>query len=166
MSGRGRHRYGRRGRQHGLSTVEFAISAAALMVIMLGALEMGRLLYTWNTLDRIAQRAARIAAVCPPNHGSIAQIAGFGAPGGSGGVLPDFTSANLQLNYFDEDFNDTGGAASSTFVRAQIVGYTIDLSIPFVNLTGITSPTFSSTVPAESLGWVPDTGSRTCFGTA
>ena len=156
----------RRPGQRGLTTVEFAICAAATMLIMLGALEVSRLLFTWNTLDSTAQRAARIAAVCPPNHADIARIAGFGTVGGDAGVLPGFTANNLQLDYLDEDFNDTGGSATSAFVRARIVGYQIDLAIPFVNLTGITSPNFSSTVPAESLGWVPDTASRTCFGTA
>lgn len=150
---------GRR-REAGTTTVELAMVAAAFFLIVLGAAEISRFLYTWNTLDRIAQRAARLAAVCPPNHASIATVAEFGSGGND--LLPDFDAANLEIAYLDENFAPTDRVAATAYVRARIVGYTIDLAIPFVDLTGITSPDFASTMPTESLGWVPELGARSC----
>ena len=151
-----------RRRQRGISTVEFAIVAAAFFMILLGAIEISRLLFTWNTLDAIAQRAARLAAVCTANDPAIATIAaGFGASGAS--PLPGFTAANLQITYLDEGFAAaSGGLSDTSFVRAQIVGYQIELAIPFINNTGLTSPTFTAVVPSESLGYIPETGGQSC----
>ena len=71
-------------RQSGLVTVEFALIGAFFFLILFSIIEFGRLLFTWNTLDEVTRRAARLAAVCP--------IRGKGA--GGGGLL----SAPLQLS--------------------------------------------------------------------
>lgn len=155
----------RKSKQQGVATIEWALVATAFFLIILGALEVSRLLFTWNTLDAMSQRAARIAAVCPPNHSAIRQVAMFGSPGDPGALLQNFTAANLQLTYLDETFSDTGGARNSSYVRAQIVNYQITLNLPFLDIAP-TSPPFAAIVPAESLGYVPDTESFTCFGTA
>lgn len=150
--------------QAGFATVEFAAISVAFFLILFGAMEISRLLFTWNTLDAVTQRAARIAAVCPPNAASIRRIAAFGSNQRSGGLIPDLADENLQISYLDKDFNDTGGAFPIYFVRARIVNYHHQLAIPFISKTLVRSPDFSTTVPAESLGYIPDTGERTCFG--
>lgn len=152
-------------RQSGTATVEFAVVAVAFFGILFGAIEMSRLLFTWNTLGAIAQRGARLAAVCPPGDAAIGRVAAFGGIEGSGGALPGFTAANLEISYLDENLADTGGAFPISFVRARVVDYQHRMALPFVSGTLLRSPDFTTTLPAESLGYVPGTGERSCFGT-
>jgi Flp pilus assembly protein TadG len=49
--------------QRGASMVEFAISASALMLIMFGILEFGRVMYTYHTVSNAARLASRWAMV-------------------------------------------------------------------------------------------------------
>jgi hypothetical protein len=53
----------------------------------------------------------------------------------------------------------TPAIANVRYVRVRIVGYTIPLAIPFVSPT-LTSPSFTVTLPVESLG-ISDTGAIT-----
>ena len=57
--------------QQGTTTVEFAILASVLFVLIFGVIEIGRAFFVWNSLAEATRRGARIAAVCPVNHGSI-----------------------------------------------------------------------------------------------
>ena len=152
--------------QQGLATVEFAAVAAAFMVITLGAIELSRALYTWNTIDRVVQRAARMAVVCPIGHANIKSIAMFGQAGDATGIIPDFTDDKLVIEYLDETYQNVTTVPEIFYVRASVVNYQIDLAIPFINNSTFTSPNFSATIPAESLGWTPGNngaaGSYTC----
>jgi Flp pilus assembly protein TadG len=49
--------------QRGASMVEFAISASALLLIMFGILEFGRVMYTYHTVSNAARLASRWAMV-------------------------------------------------------------------------------------------------------
>ena len=151
-------------RQSGLATVEFAVVAAAFLVILFGAIEMSRLLFTWNALGAITQRGARLAAVCPPDDPAVRRVAAFRGAGDASGLLPGLSEENLEISYLDEHLADTGGAFPIRFVRARIVDYRHRAIIPFVSGTLLPSPEFSTTLPAESLGYVPGTGGRSCVG--
>ncbi len=59
-------------RQRGLTTVEFAICGTVFLIFLFGVIETGRMLFTWNALDEMTRRAARLAAVCPI--GSLANV--------------------------------------------------------------------------------------------
>jgi Flp pilus assembly protein TadG len=54
--------FGRR-RSRGQGLVEFAIVLPVLMMIILGLLDLGRAIYTYNTLSQASRQAARIAIV-------------------------------------------------------------------------------------------------------
>lgn len=149
-------------KQRGLASVELAFITVAFMLIMFGAIEVSRLLFTWNTLDSVTQRAARVAAVCPPDHPLVFQAASFGAPGGNSSILPGFTTANLQVQYLDENFAQTANIGNMRYVSASIVGYQHQLAIPFISNAIASSPQFTTTIPTESLGFVPFDGVRTC----
>jgi len=60
-SGSGR-RVGRR-RQRGQGLVEFAIVLPVIVLVVLGLLDLGRAIYTYNTLAQAARQAARTAIV-------------------------------------------------------------------------------------------------------
>ncbi len=58
------HRILRRAsRQRGTAAVEFAIAGIVLLVFIFGVLEMSRMLFVWNTMNHVTNRAARAAAM-------------------------------------------------------------------------------------------------------
>ena len=151
--------------QQGVATVEFAICGSVALLVLIGCLEIGRTLFVWNTIGEATRRAARLAAVCPMNDAGIARNAMM-VPAGTGStsaVLPGMSTANVSVTYL----NAAGGAAGSydtaQYVRVQISGYTHTLFIPYVGAT-LTVPPFATTLPVESLGYVPELGTRTCLG--
>jgi Flp pilus assembly protein TadG len=52
-----------RGRQSGQSMVEFALVIPIFLLFLLGLIEMGRAVYTWNAISQGAREGARLAAV-------------------------------------------------------------------------------------------------------
>ena len=144
------------GRQRGTTTVEFAIIAVVVILILLAIVEFGRAGFVVNAMSEGTRRAARLAAVCPVNDPAIAQAAVFGG----GQIMSGVTTANVDLDYL----NGTGGVIADPvgsftairYVRVAFNNVQYRLLIPFVP-TGVTMPSFSSTLPRESLG-VPRQG--------
>ena len=162
--------------QTGAAMVEFAIVAGVFFIFLFGVIEFGRFLFTWNTLTEMARRGARIAAVCPPHHAAIARTAIYGDPaaGTTGVVLTGITTANITIQYFagpsnsgtdhtavllngspglvayDDAFSQVG-LDGTVRVSINPAGYNYNLIIPFLDLQP-TPPTFSTELPAESLG--------------
>ena len=127
----------------GVFMVEFAIVGAALMLVIFGCLEFGRATYTFAALNEGTRRAARLAAVCPINDPSILPAVNFLGVNG-------LSTSNVQ--YLDANGASLGAAPASSdvyYVQVNAVG-SLSLAIPFVS--GILSPTFTVTLPAESLG--------------
>ena len=152
-------------RQGGTTTVEFAIVASVLFVVLFGVIEVGRALFVWNTLSEATRRGARIAAVCPVNHASVARGAVFGDPlaGDTSPILRNLTAANIQVDYLDDSGTPTAVFEDISYVRVGITNYQHTMMIPLM-VTTITAPSFSTTLPAESLGYIPETGLRQCYG--
>lgn len=153
-------------RQAGLSIVEFAISAAALLIVMFGCLEVARLLFVWNSLAEGTRRGARMAAICPPNDVAVQRATILNLPdqGDDSAVIAGLDVSMVQLTYLDSAGGSTADPAKMAYVRASISGYSHALMVPFVSLS-IPSPTFATTVPTESLGYVPGAPERSCPGT-
>lgn len=59
-------------RQHGIATVELAIVAPILLLLLLGAAEMGRALYQYNTLSKAVRDSARYYSSSVLNSNDIA----------------------------------------------------------------------------------------------
>ena len=145
-------------RQKGSTTVEFAIIGLLFFIILFGIVEMGRALFVWNGLADITRRAARIAAVCPPNNTSVVRAAIYNATGnaGSSSVIPGLNPADVKVLYLSSTLVEVPNPATTDFssvryVQASIDGYTHQMLIPTLNVT-LTPPDFATTVPAESLG--------------
>ena len=136
-----------RQRARGITTVEFAFVSTVLFVTLFGVVEFGRLLYTYQVLAEGTRRAARLATVCPLYDAGITSTANFAA-------LPNFTPGNVLLQYLDGAGNPTAVYAQIAYVRVQIVGYSVSLSIPLINPT-VATPAFPVTLPRESLGVTP-----------
>jgi len=138
-----------RTRQRGTTTVEFAIVGLVLMMVLFAAIEFGRIIFTLNVLQEAARRGARVAAICAVNDPGVADAAVFTD-------LRDFTTANVAVEYLDENGAPTGSFDAIHYVRARVVDYPISLNIPLFHVT-FDAPEFSSTLPRESLG-IPKSG--------
>jgi len=152
-------------RQRGTTTVEFAIVATVLFTVLFGVIEVGRALFVWNSINEATRRGARVAAVCPLNHSSIAKVAVFGDPlgGDASPILHNLSAANVKIDYLDASGVSTASFPDIRYVRVGITGYQHRLLIPFFT-QAIAVPSFTTTLPAESLGYIPELGVRQCYG--
>lgn len=156
--------------QRGAHTVEFAIIGSLFFILLFSAIEFGRLLFTWNTLDEISRRGARVAAVCPIDHSAIRRVAMFSSATGDNyhddhSVLLGLDESNIHIEYLSTSGTVLSDPAGSyldiAFVRSTVVGYRYQLIIPFF-VNEFELPPFITVLPRESLGVSPEgTG---CFG--
>ena len=128
----------RRFRQSGATAVEFALISAVFFTTLLGMMEMGRMLYYWNSAAEATRLGARLAVVCDLNDADIRVRMRH--------LLAIAPAANISIDY---------QPASCTVDTCQTV--TVSLSnvsvatfIPFVPLT-LTIPPFSTSLPRESM---------------
>lgn len=147
-----------RNRERGTTTVEFAIVGALFFTLLFGVMEFGRALFVANALTESTRRGARMAAVCPVGDAQPALVAIIANAGGRSRIAPDLTTGNVQVSYLNQTgavvANPTANIAAIRYVRVQIVNFTQQMLIPFL-LPEILMPSFSATLPIESLGYSP-----------
>ncbi len=88
--------------QRGVAAVEFALVAIPFLLLLLGAMEFGRLLYLWNTAQEVTRNAARQAVVSNFDNASIAAIKRSAVFRVNDGFLPassEISSANVVIRY-------------------------------------------------------------------
>ena len=146
-------------RQYGLATVEFAIVAFVLFMLIFGVIEFGRGFFVVAALDEATRRGARMAVVCPINDPAIFQAAAF-----NNTLIPDLDASDISVEYLDSSgaLVATPAVAASfrliRYVRVRVVGYQHQMLIPLVTaLAPFFMPEFATVLPRESLG-VPRTG--------
>lgn len=128
-------------RQAGVAAVEFALVAALFFMLLLGAIEMSRLLWTWNAAGEATRLGARLAIVCDINDPSIKTRMRQ--------MLPALQPANVTIDYLNPgNPPNTCSAATCQSVRVTLAGYTHVPIIPFVPLS-IPIPPFQTTLPKE-----------------
>jgi Flp pilus assembly protein TadG len=163
-------------RQTGMASLELALGSGVLLLVLLAVIELGRVLFVWNTLSEATRRGARLAAVCPVNHPAIRRVAIFNsqAMAGHSSVLANLTTDAIQVDYLDTNgavlSNPANQYGNITHVRVSIRNYPFIPVIPFLHITTLPVPAASTLLPAESLGAMPNpdnpnTGLRQCFGT-
>ncbi|MNZ46281.1 TadE-like protein [compost metagenome] len=152
-----------RQRMRGVYAVEFAIVGLLLFILLFGVLEMGRLLFTVNTLNEAARRGARLAAVCDIRDPAILRKAIFAdADSTTSALIRNLEAADVRLRYFDgagaevTDPTPAGGFTRIRFVQVSIEetgiqGFRFNLMIPVLGRE-IILPPFRSVLPRESLG--------------
>ncbi len=146
--------------QRGSVTVEFAFAGALCLMLIFTAVELARLLFTWNSLADMTQRGARAAAICPPFDDAISGLAVFNDPSSSGlsQTIPDLDTSHIQIEYLDAVGNTGATGAAIQFVKVSINGY--EYTPILLGLFGLNSPIaapdFAAIVPKESLGALPD----------
>jgi Flp pilus assembly protein TadG len=72
-------RAGERRRTHGAAALEFALVLPALLLVILGIMDVGRLIWTQTTLDRAVEAAARCGAIDTSVCGTATKIQTYAA---------------------------------------------------------------------------------------
>jgi Flp pilus assembly protein TadG len=134
------------GAQRGATAVEFAIVASLFFILLLGIVEMGRLLWTWNAAAEATRLGARMAVVCDKNDASIVTRMRE--------RLAALQPSNVSVTYFPSGCTD----ATCQTVRVALAGYTHQPIIPFLALS-IPIPSFQTTLPKE---FMQSTGNPVC----
>lgn len=148
----------------GTVTVEFAIIAAALFIVLFAVIELARIIWVWNTADEATRRGARVAAVCPINSTVVPDVTIFSDPENPSDspILLGLTTGDVSVSYLEGDgTTETTNLQAIRYVRVAIIDYEITPLIPFVDTT-FTLPPFSTTLPSESLGFIPGTDPPVC----
>lgn len=160
--------------QRGVTTVEFAIVGFVALMILFGAIEVARFMFTVNTLQEATRRGARMAAVCSYNDPAIYRAAIFNSTGGgtTGPILSGLTTANIRLQYIDDNGNPVtgyvpGDAATESFyyeiayVQVDVINFTFRFFIPGLDIETTTGG-YPTIMPRESLGVAPAGQTTTC----
>lgn len=129
--------------QRGVAAVEFALATGLLCLLMLGAVEMGRLMWTVNAAVEATRLGARLAAVCDMHAARIAQR--------MAAVMPALPTSAVTIDYLDPPQPDnTCTAASCKAVRVALVGVVHQTLLPFSALA-VPLPPLRTTLRRESM---------------
>jgi hypothetical protein len=155
-----------RHKQKGAETVEFAMIALLFFAVLFAIIEFSRAMFVWNALSEATRRGARMAVICPVGSDVPKQVAIFKhAITGSGDtIIPGLATGNgnVAVNYYLEDgVTPSLDPALVKFVQVSIAGYTHQLIIPLWGRP-LPAPTFTTTLPTESLGAVPTNPGAKC----
>ncbi|WP_391089206.1 TadE/TadG family type IV pilus assembly protein [Vibrio sp. NH-UV-68] len=144
-------------KQQGVTIIEFTLIATTLMLIIFSVIEVGRYVYSLQTINEIARVAARLATVCRvEDRNDIPALA-----------IPDYAPGglsvdNIVIDYLDESGNVVTGTLTDDdvfstirYVRARVVNFSYQFTglLSFINLTGLLEvPEFETIRPRENLG--------------
>lgn len=124
-------------RQRGVAAVEFALIAAIFCMLLIGIMEMSRVLFYMNTAGEATRLGARLAVVCDKDS-SVVKTKMIN-------MLGILTAPDINVSY------SPSGCTISTCQSVTVsVTKSINTFIPFVPLT-FAMPSFSTTLPRESL---------------
>ncbi len=144
-------------KQQGVTIIEFTLIATTLMLIIFSVIEVGRYVYSLQTINEITRVAARLATVCRvEDRNDIPALA-----------IPDYAPGGLSvddivIDYLDESGNVVTGTLTDDdvfstirYVRARVVNFSYQFTglLSFINLTGLLEvPEFETIRPRENLG--------------
>ncbi|TAM06966.1 MAG: pilus assembly protein [Paraburkholderia sp.] len=136
-------------RQKGVAALEFALIASVFFTLLIGVMEMGRVLFYFNTAAEATRLGARVAVVCDVNS---SQATTNPVVRDMQRMLPILTPANVSVAYTPSGCD----ASSCTAVTVSVTNVTVNTMVPFVPFN-VTLPPFSTTLPRESLNSVGGT---------
>lgn len=123
--------------------MEFALASLLLCLLMLGAVEMGRLLWTVNAAVEATRLGARLAVVCDMHDPRITQRMTQ--------VLPTLVSSAVVIDYLDPPHPDnTCTRASCKAARVALQGVEHQTLLPLPGLS-LTLPALRTTLRRESM---------------
>jgi Flp pilus assembly protein TadG len=173
----------RRHLQQGAAVIELALTMMVFLTVALGIMELGRIMYLWNTVQEVTRRAAREAVVrdFTSQVSAIQREAIFRAGSTGAAYLPaglEISNTRVQINYLNASLNEASplpadpadnlsacGDASRTsscirFVEACVAtNSTCTGAVTYAPMAGlfpflaVSIPVSSVVMPAESLGF-------------
>ncbi len=133
--------------QQGAAAVEFALIAMVFFILLIGVVEMGRILFTWNAATEATRYGARVAVVCDIDQAGVHEV----VVSRMQRIMPNLPANKVLVEYFSHDYyscNDT--TTPCRWVRVSIQGFQMMTYIPAVGTT-LTLPNFYTTLPRESM---------------
>lgn len=136
--------------ERGSTLVEFAIGVTVFVTAMFAVLEFGRALWVHNALTDAARRGARYATMHSSGDvDAVKNVVVYGDPAGGGlPMLSDLSTANVDVTYNNFGLNDGT-------VSVKITNYQFHFVVPIIGTT-ITMPSYTTTLTAESAGYIPN----------
>lgn len=123
--------------ERGVAAVEFALIASIFFTLLLGIMEMSRVMFYMNTAAEVTRLGARLAVVCDVNTPVVKTK--------MINMLGILTASDITVAY------KPSSCSSATCESVTVsVAKKINTFIPFVPLD-ISLPSFSTTLPRESL---------------
>jgi len=132
--------------------VEFALVSVLFFTVMIGVVEMGRLLWVWNAAVEGTRLGARLAVVCDIGDASIKTRMTE--------RVPQLTTAQIIVSYLPAGC-DSGNCKE---VRVELVDYTHATFLPHFDIVpasirSMSLPKFSTTLRKE---FMQSTGNPVC----
>jgi hypothetical protein len=146
--------------QSGATLVEFALATAVFLTLLLGIMDFGRMLFTWNAAAEATRWGARIAVVCD-------QLTPNQVRERMRRIVPELGNDQIVIRYYDPPgtVSATCDKASCKAVEVSLSGFTFTPISPFLPFGMTTLPDFRTYLPRESMEAVNAAGDQnpTCF---
>jgi len=120
----------------GVAAVEFALVAIVFFMMLIGAAEIGRVLWVWNAAGEATRLGTRMAVVCDLDDADIRTR--------MRAMLGELANSNITLEYLPAGCN----ANTCQSVTVTLSGYTQQSFIPFTSFQP-TLPPFRTTLSRE-----------------
>lgn len=131
--------------QAGAAAVEFALVCLVFLVLLIGIMEMGRLLFYWNAAAEATRWGARLAVVCDFDDSVIKDK--------MRAMLPLLKTTDIAVSYVPASC-----ASDAATARASCESVTVEINPTVVVKTfiptlamSLTMPPFVTTLPRESM---------------
>ena len=140
--------------------MEFGIVAVVFFSLLLGIMDFGRMLFTWNAAAEATRWGARLAVVCdkltPDQVRDRMRL-----------ILPQLANANIVINFYDPPgtINNACTKATCKAVEVRLANFAFDPISPFMPFGIVTVPDFRTYLPRESMEAVNADGDQNpaCF---
>ncbi len=128
-------------KQLGAAAIEFALIGSIFFTILIGILELGRVLFYMNSAAEATRLGARIAVVC--------DMKADGIRSNMIKRLDILTIENINVEYRPLGCSQL----TCKIINVEISGVSIKTFIPFIpdSINNFTLPRFSTTLPRESM---------------
>ncbi|MCM3900321.1 MAG: pilus assembly protein [Pyrinomonadaceae bacterium] len=141
--------------ERGTATVEFALTAAFFLMMIMAIVSGGHLFFTHNAMVESTRRGARYAAnqakpATPCNDPATVPVKNmvlYGTPtAGTTPLVNNLTASNVTVCYSQ----DYGVAQGTVSVKIQNYSYTFAVAATLIQM-----PAYQTTVAGESAGQIP-----------
>lgn len=126
-------------KQKGMAAVEFALIGTLFFMLLIGLVEMARVLFTWNAAVEATRYGARVAAVCSKDD-KAAVVSRMQR------IMPNLASSNVSLSYLPNGCDNVNNYCLQ--VKVALTNFQVTTHIPVVHRI-LNVPSFATTLPRE-----------------